>query len=220
MLRLAAILLLLANAAFFAWSQGLLLGVGMGPSPGNEPQRLSQQILPEALRVVSAKEGRSEEVLQAAAPGAAECLLAGPIDEIAGQTLRQALQGWPAGTWSLEPVVEPARWIVYLGPYPSAEGADQQRAELSERGIPFDRVGDPALEPGLSLGAYPTRGAASRARERLGDRGLRSARVVQERPETRGQLLRLPAVDDSLRARLDEVRPALAGSPLRPCRQP
>jgi len=41
---------------------------------------------------------------------------------------------------------------------------------------------------------------------------------VQERPEVRGQLLKLPVVDDLVRGRLDDLKPALAGKPLRPCR--
>jgi hypothetical protein len=41
---------------------------------------------------------------------------------------------------------------------------------------------------------------------------------VQERPDAKGQQLTLPAVDESLRSRLDELRGALAGKPLRPCR--
>jgi hypothetical protein len=42
--------------------------------------------------------------------------------------------------------------------------------------------------------------------------------VVQERPEERGDVLRLPAVDDVLRAKLNDIRPLLAGESLRTCR--
>ena len=47
---------------------------------------------------------------------------------------------------------------------------------------------------------------------------LRTARVVQERPEQRGQRLLLPVVDDTLRPRLDELKTVLGTKPLRPCR--
>ena len=109
MIRAALVLLLLANALFFAWTQGLLLGIGLAPATSSEPQRVAQQIQPEALRVVSAEESRPADAAQAATPRPTECLLAGPVDEIAGQMLRQALQAWPAGSWVLEPVLEPAR---------------------------------------------------------------------------------------------------------------
>ena len=43
MLRLAVVLLLLANGLYFAWSQGLLQDYGLAPAQQSEPQRLSQQ---------------------------------------------------------------------------------------------------------------------------------------------------------------------------------
>ena len=54
MLRLLVLLLLLANAAFFAWSQGLLLAWGVGPLQQSEPQRVQQQLQPQAVRVLPA----------------------------------------------------------------------------------------------------------------------------------------------------------------------
>ena len=52
----------------------------------------------------------------------------------------------------------------------------------------------------------------------LSDRGVRTARVLQERPEQRGQRLVLAAVDDTLRPRLDELRVGLNTRPLKACR--
>ena len=49
-------------------------------------------------------------------------------------------------------------------------------------------------------------------------KGVRTAVVVQERADLRGTALRLPAVDDPLRARLDELRPVLGAQALRACR--
>ena len=62
------------------------------------------------------------------------------------------------------------------------------------------RCPNPTLEPGLSLGGYPTEAAAKQQLEALAQAGVRTAKVVQERPETRGQALKLPAVDDALAA--------------------
>ena len=45
------VLLLAANLAWFAWSQGWLRGVGMGPTVQTEPERLERQVRPEALEV-------------------------------------------------------------------------------------------------------------------------------------------------------------------------
>jgi hypothetical protein len=50
MLRLLVVLLLLANAGFFAWTQGWLAPVlSQAPASGRDPQRLAQQVHPERL---------------------------------------------------------------------------------------------------------------------------------------------------------------------------
>ena len=49
MLRLLVIALLLANAGYYAWSQQLLASWGLAPAQQAEPERLAQQIRPEAF---------------------------------------------------------------------------------------------------------------------------------------------------------------------------
>jgi hypothetical protein len=118
----------------------------------------------------------------------------------------------------LESALEPARWIIYMGKYPNAEAVNRKRAELRQMGVSFEALSNPSLEPGLSLGNFATEAAATQQMGQLSQRGVRTAKVVLERPEVRGQQLRLPAVDDGLRARLDELKPVLNGKNLRPCR--
>ena len=218
MLRLAVLLLLLANGLYYAWAGGLLLQWGLGgPMPQTEPHRLTQQIRPEAIRVLSPDEAR--QLVAGGGPARpAECLQAGPVEDGAAQSLRQALASWPAGSWTLESVSEPARWIVYMGKYADVEQVARKRAELRQLGITFEPLANPELEPGLSLGGYPSESAAGTRLNALAERGVRTARVVQERPEQRGQRLLLPAVDDNLRPRLDELKKVIATKPLRPCR--
>jgi hypothetical protein len=217
MLRLVVLILLLANAAYFAWSQNLLAPWGIAPVQQSEPQRLAQQIRPQAVRILSADDARR---IEAAAPNgrAAECLQAGPLDDSQAAALKQALAPWPAGSWSLEPVVEPPRWIVYMGKYPSPDNVSRKKAELRQLGVSFEPLADPALEPGLSLGGYASEAEANRQQEALAERGVRTAKVVQERAEVRGQLLKLPAVDEALRPRLDELKAGLGARSLRACR--
>ncbi len=54
MLRGAALVLLLANAAFLAWTQGWLGGLAPQPpaTAGREPQRLTQQVRPDSVQVL------------------------------------------------------------------------------------------------------------------------------------------------------------------------
>lgn len=54
MLRLLILLLLLANAAYFAWSHGALAQLGLAPTHQTEPERLQQQVQPELLLVTPA----------------------------------------------------------------------------------------------------------------------------------------------------------------------
>jgi len=217
MLRLLVLVLLLANAAFFAWSQGLLLAWGVGPLQQSEPQRVQQQVQPRAVRVLPASELKQVEALAAQAPRPPECLQTAALDLAQLGPLRTVLEAWPPGSWSLDTVTEPARWIIYMGKYPGMEQVARKRAELRQIGVSFESPG-PELEPGLSLGTFTSEAAANRQLEEVAVKGVRTARVLQERPEQKVQRLQLPAVDDTLRPRLDDLKFALAGKPLRPCR--
>ena len=141
------------------------------------------------------------------------------MDERQATAVRQTLEPLlAAGSWSLEAAVEPARWIIYMGKYLTPDAVNKKKAELRQLGVSFEGLSNQALEPGLSLGGFTSQAAAQQQLDRLAQRGVRTARVTQEREEARGQVLRLPAVDDALRARLEEVRTVLNGKPLRTCR--
>lgn len=217
MLRLLVLLLLLANGGYFAWTQGWLGGLGIAPGAQAEPQRLAQQINPQALRVLSADEERRRASTTAAAPKAGECLQAGLFDEPQSTALREALAPLPVGSWRLEAATAPARWIVYMGRYADADMVVRKKAELRQRNVRYETLANPTLEPGLSLGGFDSQAEANQQLSALASHGVRTARVVQERPEVQGQRLVLPAADDALRARLDEFKAPLAGKPLKPC---
>lgn len=216
MLRLVVLVLLLANAGYFAWSQGLLASWGYAPTQQSEPQRVEQQIRPQAVRIMKVDEARQLDT--GAGARAAECLQAGPFEEKQSASLKQAMEAWPSGSWLLENAVEPGRWIVYMGKYPAAENVARKKAELRQLGISFEPLSNSSLEPGLSLGGYSSEAEATRHMAALGEKGVHTAKVVQERPELRGPMLKLPAVDDTLRSRLDDLKPVLGGKTLRPCR--
>lgn len=218
MLRFIVLALVLANSLYFAWSQGLLLSLGFAPVQQTEPQRLGQQIRPEALRLLTAQELSSFEPVPRVAWKPTECLQAGMFDEAQSALLRRTLEAaLPAGSWVLDAAVEPARWIVYMGKFASAEALAKKRSELALLNLRFEPLTNPALELGLSLGGFETQAAANAALEALSQRGVRTARVVQERAEVQGTVLRMAVADDELRARLEALKPALAGKVLSPC---
>ena len=248
MLRLAVIVLLLANAGYYAWSQGLLRPLGYAPQEQSEPQRMNQQIRPETLQILKVNPSKTSS---AAPPGStstptptptspsqataandsptptttpaasapadsAECLQAGVFDDRQAEALRTAAAGLPAGSWTLEPTPIPGRWMVYMGRFDDIETLDRKRAELRARKLDHDRAGG-TLELGLSLGRFSSKEAAERELTNLGTKGVRTARVIQERAEAPGFTLRLPAVNDALRAQLHVLRAAMAGKTLRAC---
>lgn len=216
MLRLLVLLLLLLNAAYYAWSHDMLRAYGFGPAHQAEPQRLQQQVRPDALRIVSADTQRPVEA-QATEP-APTCLQAGLFDETQAAALRQGASAvLPAGAWSLNEVLVPPRWIVYMGKFPDAQGLARKRAELAGMGLRVDTVSGVPLGPGLSLGSFESSERATAELAALSRRGVRTAQVVQESAQSRASMLRITPVDDALRARLDELAPLLAGKSLRPC---
>lgn len=217
MLRLLVLLAVLANAAYFAYARGMLAPVGIAPAQQSEPQRVAQQIKPEAVRVIPSEEARRIEAA-ASAPKPPECLQAGLLTDAEATSLKHSLDSWPSGSWSIEPATEPARWIVYMGKYANTAEVEKKRAELRERNVIFEPLANPSLEPGLSLGGYPTEAAAKQQLEALTQKGVRTAKVVQEKPEAKGQMLKLPAVDETLKPKLDDLTGALAGKPLKACR--
>lgn len=222
MLRLLVLLLVLANAAYWAWSQGLLAAYGLAPGVQTEPQRLATQIRPEAIRLLTPDELKKlESSPPTSAPTAAsppECLQAGLFNEQQTATLRNSLESaLPPGSWQFESSVEPARWIVYMGKYNNPENLAKKRTELRQLGVPFRAVNNEALAPGLALASFPLEADAEKELARIATKGVRTARVVQERAEARGQILKLAAVDAVLRTQLDAIKPQLEGKALQTC---
>ena len=237
MLRLAVIALLLANAGYYAYTQGWLRSAGLVTLEQAEPQRLQQQIRPETLKVLRAQ-GATNNPTPPPAPAAApaadtpasapappaaapadagECLQAGVFDDKQATALRTAAASLPPGSWTLEPTPITGRWMIYMGRFDDQDTLDKKRAELRARKVDFDRAGG-TLEPGLSLGRFSTEEAAQRGLTALNAQGVRTARVIQERQAATGFILKLPAVTDAQRQQwLATLRPAMAGKTLGSC---
>lgn len=219
MLRLLVLALALLNVVYYAWSHRLLRPYGFEPTQQSEPQRVAQQIHPEWVRILPTEEARRTDAAAPLPARAGECLQAGLLDDTQAALVRQAAQAaLPAGSWSLDNAVDPARWIVYLGRYPDAQALAKKRAELAALNLRFEPITNTALNFGLSLGAFDSEERAQAELASLSQRGVRTATVVQERGELRGVVFKLPAVDDALRPKLDELKGALAGKPLRTCK--
>lgn len=234
------LLLLAANLGWLAWTQGWLRPLGLVPQEQAEPQRLQRQVQPQALRLqplepasagaaaddtparrstaASATPASAAEpaAAPASAPAPTACLQIGTFDASQIEAVRQAAAGLPEGSWRVDAVQLPGRWMVYLGKLPDAAAVAARRAELRAQGVDTDRPGA-ALEPGLSLGRFASEEAAERALDSLARKGVRGARVVRERRDTPAYLLRLPQADAALRRQARALNGALGGHDWRPC---
>lgn len=219
MLRLLVLLLVLLNATYYAWSHNMLRAYGWAPAEQSEPQRLAQQIRPDAITILSAEEARRLEQAALTPPKPAECLQAGPFDDAQTETLRKALEGaLPAASWTLETTtVEPARWIVYMGKFSNSAALEKKRTELLKLKVKLQPLENAELAPGLSLGRFDTQALAQAELTKLQRRGVRTARVVQETPEVHQSQLRIPAADEALKPKLEGLKPALGDKSLRSC---
>ncbi|MBT3068429.1 SPOR domain-containing protein [Rhodoferax sp. U11-2br] len=230
MWRLMVLLLVLLNLGVFARGQGWLLAYGWGTTQQHEPQRVTQQIRPEALVVLTDKADAAHTAASApepapaltpAEPVASSCWQSGELDEAQVDTLRPLLTAkLPPGAWVLDESRLPARWMVYMGPYNQATELAKKREQLTELKVKFFALSNTALSPGFSLGVFSTEESAKTGLQDLVKRGVRSARVIQERQASVTYHLRLPSISAADLAALDSLQAALPGKPLVLCPQP
>jgi hypothetical protein len=221
MLRALIVALLIANAAFFAWTRGWLDGVvGVRAIGDREPERLLRQVRPELIRILP--DGAASEPAPPAAALAPACFEAGPFTEAELASAQSAAQAaLPAGSWAAVRTEQAASWIVYMGRYASREAMTRKEDELKRRQAGYDEVlAPPALAPGLSLGRFDQRAAATAALEQFARQGIRTARVVELEPARVGHVVRIDQADAALSARLAATPLELLGKGFVPCAKP
>ncbi|MEO6409856.1 MAG: hypothetical protein ABIO45_14035 [Burkholderiaceae bacterium] len=213
MLRALVVLLLLANAAVFAWSRGWL-GEGSGtPSNGSEAAaRQARQIRPQSVVILSPTSAR-------AAAAALACLEAGPFNAAQFAVAESVLQPLlPPGSWSDVRTERAPVWIVYMGKYETPELMARKQSEVGRTKIEFEELRNaPDLEPGLALGRFESREAAERALAQYTLRGLRSARVVELVPPATSHMLRIEKAGSAVLAQATALRNDALGSGFAAC---
>lgn len=211
--------LLLANGLFFAWSQGYLRAYGFAPTQQSEPQRVQQQIQPQALVLLNTQDLKKAEAqaLDDAKPKA--CLQWGPLDDEQAAHVRASLQGstLAADAWQLNTVTVPERWVVYIGKFANPQALDKKRSELSAMNIKSDPTSAAHLVPGLSLGRFDNEASAAEDLNRLRKLGVRTARVLQERAASQSTVLKLPAATEAMKAQVSGLDEALSDKSPRAC---
>jgi hypothetical protein len=215
--RALVVALLVANVAFWAWTQGWLDGlVGVSPLGDREPARVERQVDPQRVRVVTAAAVAPAAPAPAPAPAPADaataCLEAGPFSPLEAIAAEAALvrAALPPGSWRDVRVDRPGTWVIYVGRFASREQMTQREDELRRLRIAFEPVRVADLEPGLVLGSYDARAGADEALQQFIQRGVPGARVVATAPPSTTHLLRVERADAALQAQLAALRaPAL-----------
>jgi len=241
MLRWLVLALFLANALYFAWSQGWL-GLGGGPAATREPWRMQQQVRPDMVRVLPpdtvvpapsaapaipalpASAAASAVVGAASAPESVlACFESAPLAPAGLDAAEQALAAvLPARGWIRASRELPPPHVVVIGPL-ARDALPKKREELARLRVGFEELRLPGNEggAGLSLGRYESAAAAQAALDGFAQRGVRTARVLPLREAGSETRLRIenatPAQAEALRALKS---PALGAQGLRPCETP
>jgi hypothetical protein len=216
MLRVLVLLVVLANALFFAWARGWL---GPGPRAAErEPQRVAQQVRPEAVTVLPPTAATA--AVQAARAAARLCLEAGPLaagDLSAAEAMLLAAQ-LPADGWQRLELPPGGPWAVYAGRYPEAPLRRSREEDLSKLGLTWELINaPPEFAPGLVLSRHGSREAAEAWLKDSAPGGLRGARVVQLPPGAVSWRLRVPSAEPEQAERLKTLAAdGLAGG-FKPC---
>mgnify|MGYP001757424115 FL=1 len=153
MLRLVAVVLLLANGLYFAWTSGWLTGFGLPATQQREPERLKAQIDPGTLRLLNGERADKEappdrpsapDATPAAATPAQSCWQVTGFTPQQADTLRNALggTGLAADQWQLDEARSSGRWVVFMGRYNDEQMA-KKKTELRELKIEFREVNLP-----------------------------------------------------------------------------
>jgi hypothetical protein len=222
MLRLLVVLLLVANGAFYGWTQGWFDQlVGVRAQGDREPNRMTLQVEPQRVRVVTASSPRPTEAAPSTPEAtAAACLEIGPFTTAqlgAAETVLQT--ALPQTHFDDVKRETPAVWIVFMGPFADADARRKKSDELKRLKVTFEDIRRvPELGDGLALGRFDTRNAAEKAVTDLQAKGVRTARVAQFVAPVAAHTLRLPEVTTAQQTQLAGLQsPGLAGKSFIAC---
>jgi len=226
-----------------AWSFDWLPGVSRPRE--REPDRLRQQVRPDAVQLITptaasaalqaaAAQRSSNLAVSAGTPGASAslpradasatvCLEAGPFAAAEVAAAERGLRElkWPGLEWAPQRSERGGSYIVYQGKYSDEAAMARRREEYRRQQIAAEEVrNSPDLQPGLQFGRYDVRAVAEAAAAQLTQQGVKGARVVTINMPVVVTLLRVEHADGTLAARLAQLSLPPAGSGFRPCAVP
>jgi hypothetical protein len=227
--RALFLLLLLANAGFFAWSRYV-----SPPETAADPAPLARQIEPEKLKIVApsalppAAPPKPAAAPPAPPPAAAAppatvsltCIEWGSFTLADARQAEQALEPLALGTrLAQRRTEETAGWWVFIPSQKTRQGALRKAAELKGLGIGeyFIMQEEGPLRWSLSLGVFRTEEAAQARLAALRQQGVRTAQVGQRETVVPKVWLQVSGVDPALERQLADIALQMDGSELRSC---
>ena len=231
-MRALFLLLVLANAGFYAWWRHLA-----PPETSADPAPLARQIEPEKLKVLSPAElpppappkprpaptaaaAPAATVQAAPAPTAPKCVEWGSFTLTDAPRAEKALEPLALGPrLAQRRTEENASWWVFIPSQRTRQGAVRKAAELKDLGIDeyFIVQEEGPLRWALSLGVFRTEDAAQARLSALRARGVRTARVGQRDTVVPKVWLRVANVDPEIERQLADIALQIEGSELRNC---
>lgn len=206
-MRVILILLLLANAALFALTRLDKVAVG-------EPQRLAEQVQPDKIKLLTAREVAQLNPAKAAAL-ADVCVEWGPLSDAEHRRALAEMAPLNLGTLLSQRRVESEAFLVTLNGFASRAAAERRAGELRARGVADVAVAERGGNVLLSLGVFRTEQAANGRADALAQAGIAGTRVS---PRTGGVVQTLIVVRDppqQAMTRLRELAPAYPGTEIR-----
>jgi hypothetical protein len=208
-MRIAFLLLVFANVAFFGYRYYVTHYV----SPGADP--VAHQLQPERIRIIP-----PEDLARlAASRRGGPCLELGPIAAADAPRVEGAVAGLGAGLKIQRRVDEAARWWVYIPPLATRQSASQRIAELRKQGIEDSSLvsDEPSWRNAISLGVFRSEEAANNRAETLRKRGVGGVQVAPREGASGRVYVQLWDAPGAVRLRFVDLKDGFPGSDVREC---
>lgn len=219
-MKLAFLLLLLANLVLFAWQQGVF---GPAMQTGREPERAARQIAAEKIRVLTPGElAALRSTTSTAGNGSAElaCLEFGDFDEASLARIQSRLAALTLGDrLRAKRISAPGWFIVYLPPLPTRAEAERVAQDLRGRGIrDLVVMGQNSPMPNaVLLGSFRDPELAQRHRAELTRRGIAGVQTTERAGAVETTRFEIRDVDAALAQQLAQIQTEFPQSQLGVC---
>jgi len=215
-LKASFLLLVLANVAFFAYSQGYFAELSNA-----DDAALRQPLNAEKIRLLSGAQVASLPKIKTM-PKMSACLEWGTFAPADVLRVEQALQSLALGDrLSQRRQDDPASWWVFVPPQGSKPNADKKLGELKRLGVEdyFMIQDEGKWRYAISLGVFSSQEAANKRLEALRARGVRTAQAAMRDSSTPKVTLQIRDGGDAAVARVNEIKSTYPGTETKACPQ-